>query len=78
MDIKVPSNLMTDIDEWYDFIKFSATNTFYVGEETSAFNSYAAFNCKPAETKQHSQTDRIGVSSIKFDALAKVSEFYQL
>ena len=65
---------MSDFDGWYRFIKFAATNTFYILEDDDKTHSYAGFNAVPAMTKSNSKTRKLGSSTIRFNAHAKASE----
>jgi hypothetical protein len=65
---------MIDFDEWYKFVAFASSNTFYILEDENKFHAYAGFNALPAMTKAHSQTRALGASSISFSAFAKSTE----
>jgi len=72
--LTVPNNIMRDFDGWYKFIKFAASNTFYILEDEERFHAYAAFNAVPGVTTNTAQTRSLGSSSISFQAFAKSTE----
>ena len=72
--LTVPNNIMTDFQGWYKFIKFAASNTFYVLEDETSYHSYACFNATPAMTTNNASTRSLGSSSITFQAFAKSTE----
>jgi hypothetical protein len=69
--LTVPNNLMVDFTDWYKFINFAASNTFYILEDNDKFHSYACFNAVPSMTTANGQTRSLGSSSIKFNAFSK-------
>jgi hypothetical protein len=74
-NLSVPNNIMADFDGWYNFINYAANNTFYILEDDNKFHSYACFNASPSMTAAGSQKgQKLGVSSISFNAFAKSTE----
>ena len=72
--LKVPNNIMSDFQGWYDFIFFASSNIFYVLEDDNKFHSYAGFNLVANMTSAHQSTRKLGTSSVKFNAYAKSTE----
>ena len=75
--LTVKDNLMADFAGWYEFIRFAASNVFYILEDDDPTHAYACWNGSPSMTKADATTRLIGSSSIKFSAFAKSTEAYQ-
>jgi hypothetical protein len=69
--LTVPNNLMSDYDAgWYNMLKFTSRNTFYVLEDDNKFHSYAGFATSAMSTKAHPQTRLLGASQFTFNAFS--------
>ncbi len=69
--LTVPNNYMSDYDAgWYNMLKFTSRNTFYVLEDDNKFHSYAGFATSGMQTKAHPQTRLLGASQFTFNAFS--------
>ena len=69
--LTIPNKLMANYSDYYDFLNFATTSTFYILEDDDFLHSCAGFNIKPLETKAHGSTRLLGVSGFNFDAYSK-------
>jgi len=69
--LTIPNKLMANYTDYYDFLDFATTSTFYILEDDDPLHSCAGFNIKPLETKAHGSTRLLGVSGFNFDAYSK-------
>lgn len=69
--LTIPNKLMANYSDYYDFLDFATTSTFYILEDDDPLHSCAGFNIKPLETKAHGSTRLLGVSGFNFDAYSK-------
>lgn len=72
--LTIPNNIMANFEEYYEFISFAASNTFYILEDDDKYHSYACFNAVPDMTKAHPSTRDLGVSSLRFNVYSKSNE----
>ncbi len=72
--LSIPNNIMDDFDEYYEFVKFASSNTFYILEDENKFHAYACFNAIPGMTQAHQSTRKLGISTLTFNAYAKSNE----
>lgn len=69
--LTVPNNIMSDYDSgWYNMLKFTSRNTFYVLEDANKFHSYAGFAISGMQTKAHPKTRLLGASQFTFNAFS--------